>query len=683
MNNPTPPVAKTERHVLEAHGHERVDPYYWMRERESEEVMDYLKAENAYREEMTAHTTDGQQRLFEEMKARIKEKDESLPYRMDGYWYQSRYEEGWEYPLFARRKGSLDAPEEIVLDLNERAEGQNYYQVAGLKVSPDHNLLAFGEDLRGDRIVTIHFKDLQTGKILEDKIEGTTGSCAWASDNHTLFYVTLDQQTLRPHRIYKHRLGTPASEDELVYEEKDETFIVTISRSKSKEYLFISSHATMTSEYRYLKADTPDGEWQVLEPREREHEYSVEHAKGHFYILTNWEAQNFRLMRTEVGQTARQHWQEVIAHRAGTMLEGIETFEQFLVLEERTQGLTQLRIRSWDGEKDTYLDFGEPTYTASISQNPEFETNVLRYQYNSLTTPASVFDLNMDSGEKTLMKQQEVLGGFNPEDYQAERIWATAPDGVKVPISLVYKKGLKRDGSAPLYLTGYGAYGISYDVYFSTVRLSLLNRGFVCAIAHIRGGEDLGRPWYEDGRLFNKKNTFTDFITCADYLVSEGYTKHEQLVIQGGSAGGLLIGAVINERPDVCGIAVAHVPFVDVVTTMLDDSIPLTTGEYTEWGNPNEKEAYDYILSYSPYDQVEAKEYPAMLVTTGFNDSQVQYWEPSKWVAKLRANKTDQNPLLYKIELEVGHAGKSGRFEHLKDVVIEYAFVLDRLGIRF
>lgn len=681
MDTKQPPIAPKQPKTLTAHGHERIDPYFWMRDRENPATLRYLEAENAYTQSQLAHTEGLQEQLFEEMKQRIKQKDESLPYPLGGYWYQIRYEEGWEYPVFARRKGSPEAEEVVLLDMNERAKDQAFYQLADLKISPNHALLAFAEDLRGDRIATLRIKNLATDQLLPDVIEQMAGNMAWATDNQTLFYTTLEPQTLRPYRIYKHRLGTPTTEDELVYEEKDEMYGVEVSLSKSRQYLLITAHATMTSEVRYLPADQPDGAWQLFEPREAGHEYHIEHAHDRFWILTNWEAQNFRLMSTPVGQTGRSHWQEHIAHRPDTMLENLELFEEFMVLEERTNGLSHLRIRTLDDRQDRYLDFGEPAYTVSIAQNPEFATQTLRYNYQSLTTPASVYDLDMRSHEQKLMKQQEVLGGFSADQYQAERIWATAPDGVKVPISLVYRKDTPLNTQTPLYLTGYGAYGISFDVYFSSVRLSLLNRGFVFAIAHVRGGEDLGRSWYEGGRLFQKKNTFTDFIACADHLAAQGYTSPSRTVIEGGSAGGLLIGAVINQRPDLCRLAIAHVPFVDVVTTMLDDSLPLTTGEYTEWGNPNEREAYQYILSYSPYDQVKAQDYPAMLVTTGLNDSQVQYWEPAKWVAKLRATKTDQQPLLFKIQIEVGHVGKSGRFEHLRDIALEYAFIFDLLKI--
>lgn len=674
------PQAKKEAKELSVHGHTRIDNYYWLKDREDEEVIDYLNKENGYTKEQLAHTEDFQEKLFEEIKGRIKEKDESVPFKLDDYYYYTRFNEGQEYPIFCRKKKSLEAEEEIMVDANQLAEGHEFFSMRSVNVSYAQNIGAFAIDTVGRRIYTVHFKNLETGEMLKDEIPSVTGNIAWANDNKSLFYTRQDTETLRSNKIYKHILGSDASEDQLIFEEKDETFGCYVYRTKSKKYMVIGSYSTLSTESRILKADTPDGEFKIVQPRERDLEYSINHFGDKFYILTNHQAKNFKLVECPVEQTGKENWKDVIAHREDVLLESIEIFNDFLVVDERKEGLTQLRIMNWEGEEEHYLDFGEPTYTVYISYNPDFNTQELRYGYSSLTTPNSTFDYNMVNRSKELKKQTEVLGGFDASNYVTERQFATAADGTKVPLSIVYRKGLQKDGSNPTLIYGYGSYGHSMDAYFSSSRLSLLDRGFVFAIAHIRGGQEMGRHWYEDGKLLEKKNTFMDFIACSEHLINEGFTEKEKLFAMGGSAGGLLMGAIVNMRPDLYKGIIAAVPFVDVVTTMLDDSIPLTTGEYDEWGNPNDKAYYDYILSYSPYDNVEAKAYPAMLVTTGLHDSQVQYWEPAKWVAKLREMKTDDNLLLLHTNMEAGHGGASGRFKQFKETALEYAFLLDLAG---
>ncbi len=678
-----PPKAKKIAEKLEIHGDIRIDNYYWMNNRENPDVIDYLKQENDYNDNMTSHTRAFQEKLFEEMKSRIKEDDESVPYKLNGYWYLTRFETGKDYPVYSRKKETLDAPEEVLFNVNEMAEGYDYYSLGGLNVSPDNKLVAFGTDTVSRRKYTIRVKNLETGEILEDEIENTTGSSTWANDNKTLYYTKKDEQTLRSYRIYKHILGTDAADDELVFEEEDETFNTYVYKSKSRDYIIIGSGSTLTTEYRILEADNPEGEFRVFQPRERGVEYSISHFDGHFYVLTNKdEATNFKLMKTPIDKTSAENWEDVIPHREEALLEDIDIFKEYLVVSERTNGLNQIRIIRWDNKEEYFIPFDNETYTAYTSINPSFDTKTLRYTYNSLTTPTSVIDFDMETREKTVLKEQEVLGGkFDKENYASERIWATAEDGTKIPVSLVYKKGIERNGKNPVLQYAYGSYGSTIDPYFSSVRLSLLDRGFIYAIAHIRGGEYLGRNWYEEGKLFQKKNTFTDYIDVSKHLIAENYTSEEHLYAMGGSAGGLLMGAVVNMAPQLYNGVIAAVPFVDVVTTMLDDSIPLTTGEYDEWGNPNSKDFYEYMLSYSPYDNVVAQEYPNMLVTTGLHDSQVQYWEPAKWVAKLREMKTDNNKLLFHTNLEAGHGGASGRFEALKEVAEEYAFLLDLEGI--
>ncbi len=672
-----PPIAQPNPVTLEKHGHTRIDPYYWLNDRENPDVIAYLTAENDYTEAVMSHRKQLEHDLFEEIKGRIKQTDLSVPYKLDDYFYYTRFEEGKEYPIFCRKKESLDADEQIMLDANVLAEGHEYFAIGGMAVSFNQNLLAYASDTQGRRIYTIHYKNLDTGELLADSMTGVTGNMAWANDNQTLFYSKQDPATLRSHQICRHALGDDPSNDAIVYEEKDETFSTAVFKTKSKRYVMIASQQTVSSEYRYIGADHPTEEFTVFVPRARNHEYDVEHDQDSFYILTNWQAKNFRLMKTSVEQTDQAHWQEVIPHRDDVLLESFELFRDYLVLEERKHGLTNLRVIPWSGDGEHYLDFGEPTYLAGIGENPDFNTPLLRFGYTSMTTPNSVFDYNMETREKVLLKQEEVLGGFDREKYCTERVWATATDGVQVPISLVYQKGCNKDGNNPLLLYGYGSYGACMDANFSSPRLSLLDRGFVFAIAHIRGGEELGRHWYEEGKLLHKKNTFTDFIACAEHVIAQGYTKPEKLFAMGGSAGGLLMGAIVNMRPDLFNGAVAQVPFVDVITTMLDPNIPLTTGEYDEWGDPNHKESYEYIMSYSPYDNVQAKAYPHLLVTTGLHDSQVQYWEPAKWVAKLRTMKTNGNRLLLKTNMDAGHGGASGRFRRYKELAFVYTFLLD------
>lgn len=684
-NNPTtesqvkPPEAKKIAKELTIHNDTRIDNYYWLNQRDNQEVIDYLTAENEYTTKMLAPTDSLQAKLFLEIVGRIKQTEMSVPYLLNRYYYYSRYEEGKEYPFYCRKKENLDAPEEIMLNVNEMAEGYSFFSVGSWDVSPDCKLLAYSVDTVSRRQYTLYVKNLETGEIYPDKIDNTSGSVTWASDNKTIFYDKKDE-TLRPFEIYRHKLGTSAEADVLVYHENDATFSSIVYKSKSKQFIFIASFSTLSTEYRFLDANNPEGNFTIFQPRTKDMLYYVNHYKDKFYVRTNYEALNFQLMESPLKKTSLENWKVVIPAREDVLLEGIEIFDGFLAINEKKNGLDQLRVINLTNKADYYIPFQDPTYMAYISMNPEFNSNKLRYSYSSLTTPQTVYDFNMDTKEKEMLKQQEVLGDFNPDNYQSERLMATASDGVKVPISIVYRKELKKDGQNPMLITGYGSYGSSTDPYFSSVRLSLLDRGFVFAMAHVRGGQELGRQWYEDGKLLNKKNTFTDFIACTEFLIDQKYTNPKLCFAIGGSAGGLLMGAISNMRPDLYRGIIAAVPFVDVVTTMLDESIPLTTGEYDEWGNPNEKEYYDYILSYSPYDQVEAKAYPAMLITTGLHDSQVQYWEPAKWVAKLRDMKTDNNMLLLSTEMEFGHGGASGRFERFKETAKEYAFILYQLG---
>ncbi|WP_369820242.1 S9 family peptidase [Tenacibaculum sp. SG-28] len=683
------PVAEKQPTKLEKHGDVREDNYFWMRltdaqknaevkDEQTQKVYDYLTSENNYFEKVTEKTKNLQEVIFEEIKGKIKEDDASVPYKENGYFYITRYEKGDQYPIYSRKKESLDATEEILFDVNEEAKGHDYFQLGGLNIAPNNKLAAFAIDTVSRRQYTIQIKDLTTNEIYQDKIENTTGGSVWANDNKTLFYAKKDPVTLRSSQIFKHTLGTDAAEDVLVFEEKDETFGTFVTKSKSKKYIVIGSYNTVSTEYQVLNADTPDGTFRIIQPRERDLEYDIAHYRDHFYIRTNKDgATNFKLMKTPENKTSKENWVDVIPHREDTLFEDFSIFKEFIVLEERNEGLTKIRIKRWDGTDDYYMPFDEETYSASVYSNPDFDTDILRYSYNSMTTPSSVIDFNVKDKTKDIKKEQEVLGGtFNKDNYISKRIWVPARDGKKIALSIVYHKDTEINENTPILQYAYGSYGYTISDGFSISRLSLLDRGFIFALAHIRGSQYLGRDWYEDGKMLRKKNTFNDFIDCSKYLIDNKYTSPAHLYAMGGSAGGLLMGAVINMNPELYNGVIAAVPFVDVISTMLDDSIPLTTGEYDEWGNPNNKEYYDYIKSYSPYDQVSAKAYPNMLVTTGLHDSQVQYWEPAKWVAKLREFKTDDNLLLLHTNMETGHGGASGRFDSLKETAEEYAFFL-------
>ena len=688
-----PPKAKLIEEQITTHDDTRIDNYFWMRlsdaqknaetpDAQTQDVLDYLNAENDYRAAKMKHTEALQKNLFDEIKGRIKEDDASVPVKDNGYIYYTRFEKGQDYAFYCRKKDEVGAEEEVMLDGPKMGDGQAYFAIGGTSISKNNQYLAYGVDLISRRQYTLHFRDLKSGEILQDKIENTTGGATWANDNKTIFYTKKDPVTLRSFQIFKHVLGTDQKEDILVYEEKDETFGCSVYKTKSSDYIMIGSWQTLSTEYRFIDANDPNGEWKVVQRRERDLEYSVDHFGDHFYIVTNLDAKNFRLMKAPVSDPSKENWEEVIAHRDDVLLEGIDIFKDHLVVSERKAGLNQLRVINWTSKDEHYISFKDPAYMTYTFDNPDFNTTTLRYAYTSLTTPNTVYDYDMTSREQEQMKQQEVMDPeFNPKNYVSERIFVKARDGVEVPVSIVYHKNTKKDGQAPLLLYAYGSYGASMDAYFSSVRLSLLDRGFIYAIAHIRGGQEMGREWYEDGKLLKKKNTFYDFIDCGKALVENKYTSNEHLYAQGGSAGGLLMGAVINMEPKMWNGVIAAVPFVDVVSTMLDESIPLTTGEFDEWGNPKDEEYYHYIKSYSPYDNVEKKDYPNLLVTTGYWDSQVQYWEPAKWVAKLRELKTDNNLLLMHCNMDVGHGGASGRFERYKEVAMEYAFFLDLEGI--
>lgn len=681
-----PPVAEKKPFQRILHNDTVVDNYYWMidyfkKGPDSTKVIDYLKAENAYLDTMMGSTRGLRDQLFTEMKSRIKEKDESVPVFKKGYYYYTRTEEGKQYYKYCRKKGRLDAPEEILLDVDKMAEGHSYYALSGFAISPDNKLLAYGEDTVSRRQYTLHIKNLETGITYNDAVKETSGGYCWANDNKTVFYTLKNPVTLLTEKIKRHKLETPEASDVTVYEEKDNSNYIGVGKSKNGKHILIVSEATLSSEIRILDADKPEGSFKVFQPRMKDVLYSIVPLEDKFLIRTNLDAQNFRLMECPLDKTDSSQWKEVVPHRTDVLLEDVEEFKDYIVLHERKNGLVTLRVRNLKDNKDHNIDFGELTYTAYIGSNPEYNSSTLRYHYTSLTTPNSVFDYNLSTREKKLMKQQEVLGGYKPTDYVSERLYAIAADGTKIPISIVYKKGFKKDGSAPLLLYGYGSYGNSMDATFSSNRISLLDRGFAYAIAHIRGGEEMGRQWYLDGKLMKKKNTFTDFISCGQFLVKEKYTSPEHLYAQGGSAGGLLVGAVINMAPELWNGVIAQVPFVDVVNTMLDESIPLTTNEFDEWGNPKEKDAYFYMKSYSPYENIEKKEYPNILVTTGLHDSQVQYFEPAKWVAKLRETKTGNNVILLETNMEYGHGGASGRFDYLKEVALVYAFMFKLEGI--
>jgi len=689
------PIAEKVAAKLEKHGDVRIDNYNWMRltdeqkndkapDEHTQKVLDYLHAENAYFNNKMGHTEKLREELFQEMKSRIKEDDESVPYKENGYYYITKYEKGGQYPIYSRKKETLKADAEIMFDVNKMATGYDFYVLGGLSVSPDNKLAAFSVDTISRRQYVLQFKNLETGEIYPDKIDNTVGSATWANDNKTVFYTKKNPVTLRSERIFKHVLGTDPSDDVEIYYEKDETFSSFVYKTKSKKYIVIGSGSTLTDEYQVLEASNPNGNLRMVQSRTRGLEYGISHYGDHFYILTNKdEATNFKLMRTPEDKTGAENWIDVIPHREDTLLEDVSIFKDYLVLEERSNGLNKIRVKRWDNSEDYYLPFDEETYSVGVYNNPEFDTDTIRYGYQSFTTPSSVIDFNMRDKTKDIKKEQEVLGGkFDKNNYKSERVWASATDGKKVAISLVYRKDTKINEKTPLLLYAYGSYGYTTPDRFSTTRLSLLDRGFVYALAHIRGGQYLGREWYEDGKLFHKKNTFTDFIDCGKFLIDKNYTSADHLYAMGGSAGGLLMGAVVNMNSELFNGVVAAVPFVDVVTTMLDETIPLTTSEYDEWGNPNEKEYYDYMLTYSPYDNVEKKEYPNMLVTTGLHDSQVQYYEPAKWVAKLREYKTDSNVLFLHTNMEAGHGGASGRFDALKETAIDFAFLLNLEGIQ-
>ncbi|MBA4853662.1 S9 family peptidase [Emticicia sp. BO119] len=681
----TTPIAKIQTKELSIHGHTRIDNYYWLNERENPEVLAYLNAENDYLAQVMAPVKPFEEKLFQEMKSRIKEQDESVPVKDGNYYYYVRFIEGGEYPVYCRKNKSPDAPEEILLDGNKLGKNKSYFNIGGYEITDNEEILAYGIDTVSRRNYTVRFKNLQTGKLYKDQIKNTEGgNYAWASDNKTFFYIRRDQQTLLGYQVWRHILDTDVKSDVLVYEEKDNQFYMGLYRMKSKKYIAIGcDHNGVSTEYRLLDAAKPMGEFKVFSERVRGHEYNIEHFGDKFYIKTNQdEAINFKLMEVKEKQVAdKTRWKDVIPHRKEVLLESIEVFENHLVLQERNEGLIHLRVINQHTKEEHYVDFGEPTYDAYIGANHEFNTNILRFIYTSLTTPASTFDYNLDTRFKDLKKEQAVIGEFNKNNYVSERVFVIARDGARVPLSIVYKKGTQLNGKAPLLQYSYGSYGYSTDATFSSVRLSLLDRGFIYAIAHIRGGQEMGREWYDNGKMFKKINTFNDFIDCSEFLIANQYCSPAKLFAMGGSAGGLLMGAIANMRPDLYKGIVASVPFVDVVTTMLDESIPLTTGEFEEWGNPKNRDSYEYMLSYSPYDNVNKKDYPNLLVTTGLHDSQVQYFEPAKWVARLRTLKTDSNLLLIYIDMEAGHGGASGRFASLKLIAKEYAFILDLADI--
>ena len=674
-----PPKVKQIPKELKIHGDVRIDEYYWLNDRENPEVIDYLNKENDYYEQETLHTKNFQKDLFEEIKSRIKKDDSSVPYKFNGYWYITRYEKGKDYPIYTRKKESLDSKEELLFDCNIMAKDHSYFRLVGLSVSPNNQYVSYGVDTTGRRQYKLLIKDLKSNKVLKEKVWNTTGGSTWANDNKTLFYVLKDETTLRSEAVYKHRLNTSSEIDELVYEEKDETFGVGVYKTKSQKYIVISSYSTLTSEHKILNADKPDGTFKVFQPRIRGLEYSISHFEDSFYIVSNSDkAQNFKLSKTSEKNTEINNWIDVIPHRENVLLEGIDIFKDFLVISERENGLNKIKISKWDKSSSYYLPFNSETYTAYTTTNIDFKTSKLRYSYQSLTTPSSVIEFDMLTKEKKILKEQKVLSvSFKKENYISKRLWATASDGTKIPISLVYHKDTKISSNTPLIQYAYGSYGSTIDPYFSTVRLSLLDRGFIYAIAHIRGGEYMGRQWYENGKLLKKKNSFSDFIDSSKFLIENNYTSPKHLYAMGGSAGGLLMGAVINMAPDIYNGVVAQVPFVDVVTTMLDEDIPLTTGEYDEWGNPNDKDYYEYMLSYSPYDNIKNKKYPNLLVTTGLYDSQVQYWEPAKWVARLRNLSNNTSKLYLNTNMDAGHGGSSGRFESLKEIASVYAFIFD------
>jgi len=675
-----PPIAAQQSQVLSLHGDDRVDPYFWLRHRDDPNTIAYLNAENDYTEAMMAHTEALQTTLYDEILARIQETDLSVPYRQGDYYYYSRTETGKAYPIYCRKAGALDAPEELLLDQNTLAEGYDFFDLGLLAVSPNHQILAYAVDTSGSERYTLLFLNLTTGQLYPETILETGYGFAWGNDNQTVFYTLVDEAN-RPFKLLRHQLGSAVSDDELVYHETDDSYYLSVGKTRSDAYILLDLHSKITSEVHYLDANQPEGKFQVIQPRSSGIEYQVEHHSDSFYIVTNDEALNFKLMQTPVTAPTKDHWRLVIPHREAVLLEGVSAFAKHLVIYEREAGLPTVRVRQFVNGEEHYIDFPDPTYDVDEGSNPEFDTDTLRFNYASLVTPRSVFDYNLETQVRELKKETPVLGGYDRTQYASERLMATATDGSQVPISIVYKKGMAKDGKNPLLLTGYGSYGFSYPATFSSTRLSLLERGVVVAIAHIRGGSEMGRQWYEDGKFLNKKNTFTDFIACGEHLIAQGWTATEHLAILGGSAGGLLLGVVMNLRPDLCKAVVAHVPFVDVVTTILDDHLPLSIIEREEWGDPNDRTFYDYMKSYSPYDNVEAKAYPNVLITAGLNDSRVAYWEPAKWTAKLRSLKTDDNRLLLKTNMGAGHGGASGRYDSLRETAFEYAFLFDQWGL--
>ncbi|MBL7958812.1 S9 family peptidase [bacterium] len=672
------PIAKKNRVTAKIHNDTRTDDYFWLRDKDNPDVIAYLKEENKYTAKTMAHTEILQEKLYQEMVARIKETDDSVPQKWGDYFYYHRTEKDKQYEIYCRKKGSLNAPEEILLDANELGEGKNYFSLGVFQVSPDHQLLAYSIDTNGSEKYTLHIKDLSSGKNLHEEIPNTYYGMEWANDNRNFFYNTIDAAS-RPYRVFRHELGSDHTGDELIYEENDERYFLEIAKSRSEKYIFMNIGSKVSTEVRYLDAERPSGGFKLFHPREEKLEYFVEHQDANFYILTNDHAVNFMLMTTPVHATNKIHWQEFLAHREDVLIEDVDAFKNYLVIYERAKGLKRLRVRDIQMNAEHYVELPEPVYTLSPNGNPEYDTSILRFTYSSLITPPSTIDYDMNTRVQELKKQEEVIG-YDAAKYTCERLYAEATDGAQIPMSMVYKRGMVKDGNSPLLLYGYGSYGITVEPGFSSSRVSLLDRGFIFAIAHIRGGQELGRPWYENGKLLKKKNTFTDFIACAEYLAKEKYTSQDKMAIMGASAGGLLMGAVTNMRPDLFKAVVAKVPFVDVANTMLDATLPLTVTEYEEWGNPNEKAYYDYIQSYAPYEQVEAKDYPNILATAGLHDPRVSYWEPAKWVAKLRSMKTDQNVLLLKTNMGAGHGGASGRYDYLKEIAFEYAFILDRVG---